>query len=64
MKTGKIIKIFPKVGNYEGWIDDQNLQKKVDNYEGWVGGGWWCNNFIPFFREYFEIKVVSLPQRT
>ena len=27
MKAGKMIKIFPKAGNYEGWMDDQNLPK-------------------------------------
>ena len=27
MKTGKIVKIFQKIGNYEGWEDDQNLPK-------------------------------------
>ena len=27
MKSGKIIKIFQKVGNYEDWEDDQNLPK-------------------------------------
>ena len=27
MKTGKIIKIFQKIGNYEGWEEDQNLPK-------------------------------------
>ena len=30
MKTGKIVKIFQKIGNYEGWEDDQNLPK------GWL----------------------------
>ena len=30
MKAGKIIKIFQKVGYYEGWQDDQNLPK------GWL----------------------------
>ena len=27
MKSGKIIKIFQKVGNYEDWEDYQNLPK-------------------------------------
>ena len=27
MKAGKMIKIFQKVGNHEGGIDDQNLPK-------------------------------------
>ena len=27
MKPGKIIKIFQKIGNYEGWVYDQNLPK-------------------------------------
>ena len=27
MKARKIIKIFQKVGYYEGWEDDQNLPK-------------------------------------
>ena len=27
MKAGKMIKIFQKVGSYEGWEDDQNLPK-------------------------------------
>ena len=27
MKAGKIIKIFQKVGYYEGWQDDQNLPR-------------------------------------
>ena len=51
MNAGQIIKLFRKVGKYEGWIDDLNLPK------GW----WWgvvCNNFIPFLREYFE-KVAD-----
>ena len=46
-----MIKLFRKVGNYEGWIDDQTLPK------GW----WWvvvCNNFISFLREYFK-KVAD-----
>ena len=30
MKAGKRIKIFQKVGYYEGWEDDQNLPK------GWL----------------------------
>ena len=27
MKAGKMFKLFQKVGNYEGWEDDQNLPK-------------------------------------
>ena len=27
MKTGNIIKIFQKVGNYKGWVYDENLPK-------------------------------------
>ena len=27
MKAEKIIKIFQKIGYYEGWEDDQNLPK-------------------------------------
>ena len=27
MKAGKIVKIFQKVGYYEGWEDDENLPK-------------------------------------
>ena len=27
MKAGKMIKIFHKVGYYEGWQDDQNLPR-------------------------------------
>ena len=27
MKSGKVIKIFQKVGNYEDWEDYQNHQK-------------------------------------
>ena len=30
MKDGKIFKIFQKVGNYEGWEEEQNLPK------GWL----------------------------
>ena len=27
VRAGKMIKIFQKVGNYEGWVYDQNLPK-------------------------------------
>ena len=29
MKDGKIIKIFKKIGYYEGWVEDQNLPKRL-----------------------------------
>ena len=29
MKAGKIIKIFQKVGYYEGWEDDQKSSKRL-----------------------------------
>ena len=33
MKAGKMIKIFHKVGYYEGWED--KIFQKVGYYEGW-----------------------------